>query len=107
MLDSLGAAALGVRVNDTIKRVSDDKSILETVPREHLYSAQTPQCFDMALYKRACENAKKSGKDYTDDCQLVESIGKKVYIIDGDYRNIKITTPEDLIVAAGYLKEQK
>ena len=49
----------------------------------------------------------KNNKDYTDDCQLVEAIGRRVYVVEGDYKNIKITTPEDLILAEVYLKERE
>ena len=55
----------------------------------------------------AINEAVKNGKDYTDDCQLVEAIGNRVYIVDSDYKNIKITTPEDLILAEIYLKERE
>jgi len=105
--EGLGAAALGVPVKDTIKQVSQDGSIISTPPRKDLRIAQTPQCFETELYRKAFAQAEKSGCDYTDDCQLVEAIGKKVYIADGDYCNIKITTPEDLSLAEAYLKERE
>ncbi len=101
------AAALGVPVKDTIKRVSADEGIEETPDRSALRIAQTPQVFEMNLYKMAFAEALKNNKDYTDDCQLVEAIGSRVYIVDSDYKNIKITTPEDLVLAEIYLKERE
>ena len=101
------AAALGVKVKDTIKQVSSDKIIESTPDRSALRIAQTPQVFEMSLYKMAFSEALKNNKDYTDDCQLVEAIGGRVYIVDSDYRNIKITTPEDLVLAEIYLKERE
>ncbi len=101
------AAALGVKVKDTIKQVSSDEIIESTPDRSALRIAQTPQVFEMNLYKLAINEAIKNNKDYTDDCQLVEAIGRSVYVVEGDYRNIKITTPEDLILAEVYLKERE
>ncbi|MBQ8869014.1 MAG: 2-C-methyl-D-erythritol 4-phosphate cytidylyltransferase [Oscillospiraceae bacterium] len=101
------AAALGVKVKDTIKQVSSDEIIESTPDRSALRIAQTPQVFEMNLYKLALQEAVKNNKDYTDDCQLVEAIGRSVYIVDSDYKNIKITTPEDLILAEVYLKERE
>ncbi len=101
------AAALGVKVKDTIKCVDDGEAITSTPDRSALRIAQTPQGFEAQLYRLAIGEALKSGKDYTDDCQLVEAIGRKVYVAEGDYRNIKITTPEDLALAEIYLKERE
>ena len=101
------AAALGVKVKDTIKCVDNDEIIASTPERSALRIAQTPQGFEADLYRCAINEAVKSGKDYTDDCQLVEAIGNRVYIVDSDYKNIKITTPEDLILAEIYLKERE
>lgn len=98
------AAALGVRVKDTIKITDDELKILNTPDRKTLFVAQTPQAFEFNVYKSAVENAKLSGADYTDDCQLVEAIGKPVYMVEGDYRNIKITTPEDILTAKNFLR---
>ena len=101
------AAALGVKVKDTIKCVDNDEIIASTPDRTTLRIAQTPQGFEANLYRLAINEAVKNGKDYTDDCQLVEAIGNRVYIVDSDYKNIKITTPEDLILAEIYLKERE
>ncbi|MBQ8338068.1 MAG: 2-C-methyl-D-erythritol 4-phosphate cytidylyltransferase [Oscillospiraceae bacterium] len=101
------AATLGVKVKDTVKQVSSDETIEFTPDRSALRIAQTPQIFEMSLYKLALSEAVKNNKDYTDDCQLVEAIGRRVYVVEGDYKNIKITTPEDLILAEVYLKERE
>lgn len=105
-IKSKKAAALGVKVKDTIKKIDENGKIIETPDRNSLFVAQTPQGFEMQLYKRAVETAIKNGRDYTDDCQLVEAMGESVYMVECDYRNIKITTPEDILSAQNFLKEQ-
>jgi len=93
-----GAAMPGVPVKETIKEVED--SFIEKTPnRSKLYIAQTPQIFNYEDYKKAFEIATKDKLDFTDDCQLIENIGKKVYVSLGDYKNIKITTQEDIILS--------
>lgn len=98
------ACALGVWVKDTIKVVDNVSRIIETPDRSTLVSVQTPQVFEKALYLDALEKANSEAKEYTDDCQLIESLGQDVYIIEGDYKNIKITTPDDIIVGELYMK---
>jgi len=100
-------AAVGVRVKDTIKKVSQNGEIISTPDRNSLVAIQTPQCFDFKLYNKAYQTAINDNKDYTDDSQLFEAIGKKVYVVEGDYKNIKITTPDDLILAEMFLKERE
>jgi 2-C-methyl-D-erythritol 4-phosphate cytidylyltransferase len=97
-----GAAVVGVPVKDTIKRVGDDLMIKETVDRQALWQAQTPQVFKYEIITRAY--AKK--RSATDDAKLVEDLGIKVKIVMGSYENIKITTPEDLIVAEAILRSR-
>ena len=94
-----GAATAAVKTKDTIKRVSPEGIIEETPNREFLYLTQTPQIFKASLYYKAVEQAEKEGLDFTDDCQLIEHIGHRVWVSQGDYRNIKITTPEDIAMA--------
>ncbi len=101
-----GGATLGVPVKDTIKVVSDNL-ITDTPPRSSLYITQTPQVFKKSVYMRGMDFALRNGLDFTDDCQLAESIGVKVYMTKGDYTNIKITTPEDLSIAEIIFKERK
>ena len=93
-----GAAAAGVPVKDTIKMVEND-FIKSTPNRNEMYMIQTPQVFRTDLYNDAVIVAMENNKDYTDDCQLVEAVGKKVFISKGEYYNIKLTTPEDMPVA--------
>jgi 2-C-methyl-D-erythritol 4-phosphate cytidylyltransferase len=89
-------ATCAVRVKDTIKKVKDQK-IVETPNREELWQVQTPQVFN---YKEILDaHLKFQGKNFTDDTLLIEEIGKSVYIVNGCYKNIKITTPEDIDIA--------
>lgn len=99
-----GAATLGAPVKDTIKTV-ENGIIIDTPPRDMLWLTQTPQVFSRALYADALRQADAAGKDYTDDCQLVEALGAKVTMTRGDYANIKLTTPEDFAVAEALLNE--
>lgn len=97
------ASALGVPVKDTVKRLDGQGFVIETPKRDTLWAIQTPQVFERALYERAVKAAQ--GSDYTDDCQLVERLGVPVHICRGDYRNIKITTSEDMGAAQAILQE--
>lgn len=99
-----GAAAVGVMVKDTIKVIDSNYQIVSTPDRSSLVSIRTPQIFEFKMYVDAVEKAKADGKDFTDDCQLIEYFGKPVFTVIGDYDNIKITTPEDLPMAEGVLK---
>jgi 2-C-methyl-D-erythritol 4-phosphate cytidylyltransferase len=101
-----GAAAVGVPVKDTIKVKDSEGFIADTPDRSTLFAIQTPQIFRFDLYKRALEEADKSGKDYTDDCQLVEALGERVMTVEGDYSNIKITTPDDIALAENILLQR-
>lgn len=101
-----GAAATGVRVKDTVKQVNDNNDIVATPDRSYLRFIQTPQIFDKTLYLDAV-NTVKNSKNFTDDCMLIEAYGKTVKFVDGDYENIKITTPEDVEIALNYLKRRR
>jgi 2-C-methyl-D-erythritol 4-phosphate cytidylyltransferase len=101
-----GAAIAAVPVKDTIKRVKDFV-VTETVERSSLWSVQTPQAFRRSLVIQAHEQAKKAGYIGTDDASLVERMGHDVKIVEGDYQNIKLTTPEDLIFAEAILANRK
>ncbi|MBE7041836.1 MAG: 2-C-methyl-D-erythritol 4-phosphate cytidylyltransferase [Ruminococcaceae bacterium] len=94
-----GAAAPGVPCKNTLKLADSDGFIADTPDRSHLYEIQTPQGFSRDLIVRAHENAVANNLAGTDDCFLVEQLGTRVKISQGDYRNIKITTPEDLPLA--------
>ena len=99
------AAATGVKVKDTIKVVDDNGYIVDTPNRDSLVAIQTPQIFDFELYKNAMAQAIKDKKDFTDDCKLVENYGEKVKVVIGEYTHIKITTPDDVVVAQQILKK--
>lgn len=99
-----GASAVGVPVKDTIKVIDDDKRIVDTPDRSSLIAIQTPQIFDYYMYIKAVRKAQKEGKDFTDDCQLVENYDKPVFVTIGEYGNIKITTPEDIPMAKAILE---
>ena len=105
MAKKYGAAATGVKVKDTVKQVDDNNTIVATPDRAYLRFIQTPQIFDKTLYLDAV-NSVENSKDFTDDCMLIEAYGKTVKFVDGDYENIKITTPEDVELAESYLKRK-
>jgi 2-C-methyl-D-erythritol 4-phosphate cytidylyltransferase len=94
-----GAAAAAVPVKDTIKITDDEGFVMNTPERRQVWAVQTPQAFQMALLLEAHRRACQTGIEATDDATLVEQLGFKVKLVMGSYRNIKITTPEDLIVA--------
>ena len=98
-LETCPAAALGVPVKDTVKRITDQGIVAETLPREELVQIQTPQGFISKEILAAHEKAAKDNVDVTDDCALAEYISIPVLIVPGSYRNIKITTPEDILLA--------
>ncbi len=100
------AAVVTVPMKDTIKVMAPEGYIDHTPDRASLRAAQTPQVFDADLLKAAYARAAQRGIDYTDDCAAVEALGKHIYICDGENTNIKITTPEDLILAAAILEAQ-
>ena len=101
-----GATVVAVPVKDTIKVASREKEVVKTLDRETLWAVQTPQAFNHDLLKRAHEKARQDGFYGTDDASLVERIGVLVNIIDGSYENIKITTPEDLVLAEALLRKR-
>lgn len=95
-----GAAAIGYPATDTIKRADATGRILETPPRHELWSVQTPQAFRVELLRRAHQATQD---DATDDAALVERLDEPVFIYPGSRRNIKITTPEDLLLVEALL----
>ena len=98
-----GAATAAVPSKDTCKLADGAGFVAATPARDRLWAVQTPQAFSLALYREALEKARAAGQSYTDDCQLIEAAGGKVKLTMGDYRNIKLTTPEDLLAARAYL----
>lgn len=101
---SCGAATAAVPVKDTIKLADEAGRVLDTPDRSRLWAVQTPQIFDRERYLRAAEEAERRGLSCTDDCQLFEAVGWEVQLVMGDYRNLKLTTPEDFLAAGAYLE---
>ena len=101
------ATVLAVPVKDTIKSANDTLQIEKTISRERLWAIQTPQTFERSVIQEAHQRASQEGFIGTDDAALVERMGVQVKIVMGSYDNIKITTPEDLIVAEALLKNRK
>ena len=99
-----GAACLVGKVTDTIKKVSGGK-IVETIDRENLRRALTPQIFKYEILLRAFEQ-NEIGEIATDECFLVEKLGYDIAIVEGNSKNIKITTREDFEVAESILKKE-
>ncbi len=98
----VGGCVVGVPVKDTIKTVVEGR-IVETPDRRRLWQAQTPQAFPFAVLEQAYASAAAEGFAGTDDASLVERLGLPVAMLRGDYRNIKLTTPEDLVLARAFL----
>ena len=99
-----GACAAGVKSKDTVKICDADGFVKETPDRSMVYSIQTPQTFRRSIISDAYQKACLSGVFGTDDASLAENAGYRVKIIEGSYENIKITTPDDLIVGEKLLK---
>lgn len=100
-----GAAALGVPSKDTVKMIDQQGFIAGTPDRNLVWNVQTPQVFRKSLYEQAVQCAQQQGREFTDDCQLVEAMGQRVYLTRGSYSNIKITTPEDQWIAQALLQK--
>lgn len=103
---SYGAAAPAIAVKDTIKVVSGG-IVTQTPDRASLRAVQTPQVFDFDLLRAAHAKLEADGAEVTDDCAAVERMGMSVKIVEGDERNIKVTTPMDLCLAKMILEEFK
>ena len=95
-----GAAMLACPIIGTVKKVINGV-ITETVDRSQLWEAQTPQVFEAALLRRAYASIDPSGT--TDDASVVERLGERVAVVEGDPRNIKVTTPDDLAMVRSIL----
>ncbi len=102
-----GAAVPAVPLKDTVKTVSADGAAFEsTPPRASMMAVQTPQCYRREVLAAILERA-ASGRDYTDESQVLEELGVKAAVVPSDYRNIKVTTPEDLLIAEAFMKDEK
>lgn len=98
------AVSVMTKTVDTIKEVDENGKIIRTIDRSKLYNTQTPQAFEYELIKSAHD--KLQGQNFTDDAGMIEFLGKDVYIVDGDYRNIKVTTKSDIALAKIYLTQK-
>jgi 2-C-methyl-D-erythritol 4-phosphate cytidylyltransferase/2-C-methyl-D-erythritol 2,4-cyclodiphosphate synthase len=102
-----GSATLAVPVKDTIKEADVNDFVEQTLPREKIWLTQTPQAFTYQFLLEAYLWANKKGVRVTDDASLVEALGRKVKLVMGAYDNIKITTPEDIIIAEAILRKKE
>lgn len=102
-LDKYDGVVAGVPVKDTIKEVKGDV-VHQTLDRKRLISVQTPQVFKCGTLFQSYENIKDKELQFTDDAAIIEHSGGKVIVAEGSYRNIKVTTPDDAIVAGALLK---
>jgi 2-C-methyl-D-erythritol 4-phosphate cytidylyltransferase len=102
-----GAATVGVPVKDTVKEVAADGRVMRTCDRNLLWLTQTPQAFRRDIIENAHRAAVRDGYRGTDDTSLVERLGIAVRMILGDYGNIKITTPEDLVIAEALVAKRQ
>lgn len=104
--NTYGAAAPAIPVKDTIKVVKG--GVVEQTPdRSNLFAVQTPQVFDFDLLRGALKKVEQEQLQVTDDCSAVEQMGMRVKIVEGDERNLKVTTPMDLKIAQMLLEETK
>jgi 2-C-methyl-D-erythritol 4-phosphate cytidylyltransferase len=107
-----GASVTAVPVKDTIKKVAacreseDELCVAETLNRKELWQIQTPQTFQYPLILSFHQKARELGVYGTDDAMLAEYFGHPVHIVYGSYRNLKITTPDDLLVAQAFLQDE-
>jgi 2-C-methyl-D-erythritol 4-phosphate cytidylyltransferase len=104
--EETGAAIIGVPAKDTMKKARDGV-VLETVDRSSLWAVQTPQAFRMSILRDAYDQSARDQFLGTDDASLVERLNYPVAVVEGDYDNIKLTTPEDLYFAEAILKKRK
>jgi len=100
--EEVGAAIAALAARDTVKRANRDRCIAATLPREEIYLAQTPQAFRVKVLRDAFAVG-AGGEEATDEAMLAERAGHRVRLVDGDARNIKITTPDDLAMAEAML----
>ncbi|KAG5625814.1 hypothetical protein H5410_011032 [Solanum commersonii] len=95
----VGAAVLGVPAKATIKEANSESFVVKTLDRKTLWEMQTPQIIKPELLKKGFELVNREGLEVTDDVSIVEHLKHPVYITEGSYTNIKVTTPDDLLLA--------
>lgn len=101
-----GAAVLGVPMKATVKESADGEFVLRTINRSRLWEIQTPQVIKPDILSEAFALVTEKGLEVTDDVSMVEQVGRPVKLTMGKYTNIKLTTPEDIGVAEGFLRER-
>lgn len=102
--EKFGAAACGVKPKCTLKSIDDKGFITDTVNRERTIEIQTPQVFKKELFDKMYALDIEILKSATDDCVLAEKCGAEIFVTEGSYKNIKITTPEDMEIAELFLR---
>ena len=105
-VEKSSCAIVGVRVKDTIKIADENKVVSKTPNRDYLWSIQTPQGFKLDIIKTAYQRAQQEGFLGTDDASLVERLNIAVKVVEGEYTNLKVTTPEDLKIIESLLNDQ-
>ncbi len=98
---------LGLPVSDTVKRTDEKNCVRETIDRSHLWRALTPQMFRLSALRPALQTAIERGAGITDDASAMEGAGNSPLMVEGHGDNIKITRPQDLMLAALYMKQQE
>lgn len=104
---NFGAVSCGVPIKETIKVIDENRNVKVTPRRDSIWITQTPQGFKYDILLKAHQNALEEGVTCTDDAILVEQLGINVRMVEGDYENIKITTPDDLIIAESILNYKR
>lgn len=99
-----GAATAAMPVKFTVKEATSDKIVLHTPDRSRIWEIQTPQALKPAIVERGFQHVEACGLTVTDDVSLAEQLGYPVKLVEGDYNNLKVTTPEDLLLAEALLK---
>ena len=102
-----GAVTTGVPVKDTIKVINNEGYVTDTPDRNKLWAVQTPQVFKRNIIFEAHKQGRELGIEATDDAMLVENLGHRIKIIEGSYENIKLTTPEDAIIARAIINDRE
>ena len=102
-----GAAVAAVPEKNTVKVIDDNNQVVSTPKRSTIWEIQTPQAFKRSIIERAYKQAETEGFLGTDDASLVERLGVPVKVVMSDYQNIKITTPEDLLIGEAFLREKR
>jgi len=105
--NGLEGGLLAFPVSDTVKRVDNEGRVVETVRREGLWRAATPQMFRIGALTSALESAQKRGREITDEASAIEGAGRHPHVVACNADNIKVTLPEDLALAELYLKQQQ